>query len=50
MAFREAESRAGVDYSAENLDIIRHLSYNLLKSEKVELGIKRLCMVEMIHI
>ena len=45
MAFREDESRARVDYSAENLNIIRHLSYNLLKSEKsakVGLGIKRL--------
>jgi len=45
MAFREDESRARVDYSAENLNITRHLSYNLLKSEKsakVGLGIKRL--------
>jgi len=45
MAFREDESRARVDYSAENLNIIRHLSYNLLKSEKsakVGLSIKRL--------
>ncbi len=33
MTFREDESRARTDCSAENLNIIRHLSYNLLKSE-----------------
>lgn len=45
MAFREDESRARADYSAENLNIIRHLSYNLLKREtsaKVGISTKRL--------
>lgn len=45
MTFREDESRARADYSAENLNIIRHLSYNLLKSEttaKASLTTKRL--------
>jgi predicted transposase YbfD/YdcC len=45
MAFREDESRARKDYSAENLNIIRHLSYNLLKSEttaKASMATKRL--------
>lgn len=34
LAFREDESRARSDYSAENLNIIRHLFLNLLKQEK----------------
>lgn len=45
MTFREDESRARADFSAENLNIIRHLSYNLLKSEtsvKASLMTKRL--------
>jgi predicted transposase YbfD/YdcC len=45
VAFREDESRARMDYSAENLNIIRHLSYNLLKSEttaKASMATKRL--------
>jgi predicted transposase YbfD/YdcC len=45
MAFREDESRARKDHSAENLNIIRHLSYNLLKSEttvKASMATKRL--------
>ena len=45
MAFREDESRARADHSAENLNIIRHLSYNLLKGEisaKVGIAAKRL--------
>jgi len=45
MTFREDESRARADYSAENLNIIRHLSYNLLKNEtstKASLNVKRL--------
>lgn len=33
MAFREDESRAGKDYSAENFNIIRQFAFNLLKSE-----------------
>jgi predicted transposase YbfD/YdcC len=45
MSFREDESRARADYSAENLNIIRHWSYNLLKTEKskkVSISTKRL--------
>jgi predicted transposase YbfD/YdcC len=45
VAFREDESRARMDCSAENLNIIRHLSYNLLKSEttaKAGMATKRL--------
>ena len=45
MAFREDESRARADHSAENLNIIRHLSHNLLKSEssaKAGIATKRL--------
>lgn len=45
MSFREDESRARSDHSAENLNIIRHWSYNLLKSEtskKVGISTKRL--------
>jgi predicted transposase YbfD/YdcC len=45
MAFREDESRARADHSAENLNIIRHLSHNLLKGEasaKASLATKRL--------
>lgn len=34
LAFREDESRARANHSAENLNIIRHLSLNLLKQEK----------------
>ena len=33
MQFREDESRARSDNSAENLNVLRHLAYNLLKSE-----------------
>jgi len=45
MTFREDESRARADYSAENLNIVRHISYNFLKAEsssKASLAIKRL--------
>lgn len=38
MSFREDESRARADHSAENLNIIRHLSHNLLKSETTAKG------------
>ncbi len=34
MAFREDESRAKKDYSAENFNILRQLAYNILKSDK----------------
>ena len=41
MAFREDESRARKDHSAENLNVIRHIALNLLKQEKsLKLGIK----------
>ena len=33
MQLREDESRARVDNSAENLNVIRHWAYNLLKEE-----------------
>ena len=33
MQFREDESRARVDNSAENLNVLRHWAYNLLKAE-----------------
>lgn len=33
MQFREDESRARADNSAENLNVLRHWAYNLLKSE-----------------
>lgn len=33
MAFREDESRARKDFSAENFNILRHLAYNILKSD-----------------
>ena len=33
MQFREDESRARSDNSAENLNVLRHWAYNLLKSE-----------------
>lgn len=33
MQFREDESRARADYSAENLNVLRHWAYNLLKAE-----------------
>lgn len=33
MQFREDESRARSDSSAENLNVLRHLAYNLLKTE-----------------
>ena len=45
MAFREDESRARADHSAENLNIIRHLSHNFLKGEtstKAGIATKRL--------
>ena len=34
MAFREDESRARKDYSAENFNILRQLAYNILTSDK----------------
>jgi len=41
IAFREDESRARKDYSAENLNVIRHMTLNLLKQEKTcKRGIK----------
>ena len=41
VAFREDESRARKDHSAENLNVIRHIALNLLKQEKtLKLGIK----------
>lgn len=33
MSFREDESRAGKDFSAENFNALRHLAYNILKSD-----------------
>ncbi len=45
MSFREDESRARADHSAENINIIRHLSYNLLRvaiDDKVSVSTKRL--------
>ena len=33
MQFREDESRARADNSAENLNVLRHWAYNLLRSE-----------------
>lgn len=33
MAFREDESRARKDHSAENLNVLRHMAYNALKRE-----------------
>ena len=33
MQFREDESRARSDHSAENLNVLRHWAYNLLKSD-----------------
>ena len=33
MEFREDESRARRDNSAENLNVLRHMAYNVLKSE-----------------
>ena len=33
MSFREDESRARKDYSAENFNTLRHLAYNILKSD-----------------
>lgn len=33
MAFREDESRARKDFSAENFNTIRHIAYNILKSD-----------------
>lgn len=34
MAFREDEARARKNYSAENFNTLRHLAYNILKSDK----------------
>jgi predicted transposase YbfD/YdcC len=45
MAFREDESRARVDFSAENLNTIRHFAFNLLKCDtslKAGMNTKRL--------
>ena len=33
MQFREDESRARTDNSAENLNVLRHWAYNLLKAQ-----------------
>ena len=33
MAFREDESRARADNSAENFNVLRHIAYDILKSE-----------------
>ncbi len=33
MQFREDESRARKDNSAENLNVLRHMAYNILKSD-----------------
>lgn len=33
MSFREDESRARKDYSAENFNAVRHIAYNILKSD-----------------
>ena len=33
MQFREDESRARADNSAENLNVLRHWAYNVLKAE-----------------
>ena len=38
MAFREDESRARVDNSAENFNVIRQIAFNILKSEKTFKG------------
>lgn len=41
MAFREDESRARKDHCAENLNVLRHMTLNLLKNEKTcKRGIK----------
>ena len=34
MAFREDESRARKDNSAENFNVLRQIAFNILKSEK----------------
>lgn len=33
MSFREDESRARKNYSAENFNAVRHIAYNILKSD-----------------
>ncbi len=33
MAFREDDSRARRDYSAENFNVLRHMAYNILKAD-----------------
>ena len=33
MAFREDESRARKDYSAENFNVLRHMAYNILNAD-----------------
>jgi predicted transposase YbfD/YdcC len=38
VAFREDESRARVDHSAQNLAVLRHLALNLLKNERTAKG------------
>lgn len=38
MAFREDESRARKDNSAENFNVLRHIALNILKSEKTFKG------------
>ncbi|HBG76333.1 MAG TPA: hypothetical protein DDW86_05175 [Clostridiales bacterium] len=41
IAFRKDESRVRKDHAAENLNIIRHMTLNLLKQEKtLKRGIK----------
>lgn len=38
MTFREDDSRARKDYSAENFNTLRHLAYNILKSDTSFIG------------
>lgn len=38
MAFREDDSRARKDNSAENFNVIRQIAFNILKSEKTFKG------------
>ena len=38
MAFREDEGRAGKDISAENLNVLRQIAFNILKSDTSSKG------------